>query len=340
MIRFGYACNNMTLGKAGIRTGRTMIQRIFEQGGMPLASERSLLNAEDLLPILKWNLAHGIRLFRIGSEMFPRWNHYEIKDLPDYDRIRDVLQKAGDFAREHDIRLTTHPGPFHILGSPDPVVVDNSIVGLERHSEMFDMLGYAPSYDNKINIHIGATYGDKPATIARWIKNYYRLSESCRARLVVENDDKASMYSVRDLYEMVHSVTDIPITFDYWHHTFNTGDLSEEEAFFMARETWQKHGVTQCTHYSESRRREQQSLIEGICEKHNIAWEDLPSWPTFAKAYKEFSKIKEQAHADYILTTPNTYGVDSLDVVVEAKAKELALQNINVECCQTPLILD
>jgi UV DNA damage endonuclease len=111
---------------------------------------------------------------------------------------------------------------------------------------MFDMLGYAPSFDNKINIHIGATYGDKPATIARWIDNYYRLSDACRARLVVENDDKASMYSVRDLYEMVHAVTDIPITFDYWHHTFNTGDLSEQEAFFMARDTWSKHGVTQC----------------------------------------------------------------------------------------------
>jgi len=66
----------------------------------------------------------------------------------------------------------------------------------------------------------------------------------------------------------------------------------------------------------------------------------LPKWPTFAKAYKEFSKIREQAHADYILTTPNTYGVDAVDIVVEAKAKELALQNINVQCCQTPLILD
>ena len=72
MIRFGYACNNMTLGKQGIRTGRTMIQRKFEEGGMALASERSLLNAKDLLPILKWNVAHGIHLFRIGSEMFPR----------------------------------------------------------------------------------------------------------------------------------------------------------------------------------------------------------------------------------------------------------------------------
>jgi UV DNA damage endonuclease len=199
---------------------------------------------------------------------------------------------------------------------------------------MFDLLGYAPSFDNKINIHIGATYGDKPATIARWIDNYYRLSDACRARLVVENDDKASMYSVRDLYEMVHAVTDIPITFDYWHHTFNTGDLSEQEAFFMARDTWSKHGVTQCTHYSESRRREQQLLIENMFEHHGISMDNIEKWPTFHKHYKEFSKIKEQAHADYITSLPDTYGVDALDVVVEAKAKELALEKVEANCNQ------
>jgi UV DNA damage repair endonuclease len=233
MIRFGYACICTQLSSQGIRTGRTMIDRKFKAGGMPLASQISLQNAKDLLPILKWNVANGIHLFRIGSEMFPRWNHYEIKDLPDYEEIGRVLQEAGDYARANNIRLTTHPGPFHILGSPDPVVVEkwnvangihlfrigsemfprwnhyeikdlpdyeeigrvlqeagdyarannirltthpgpfhilgspdpvvvkNSIVGLERHSEMFDMLGYAPSFDNKINIHIGATYNDK-----------------------------------------------------------------------------------------------------------------------------------------------------------------------------------
>ena len=203
MIRFGYACNNMTLGVQGIRTGRTMIERKFKAGGLPLASQISLQNAKDLLPILKWNEQHDIRLFRIGSEMFPRWNHYEIKDLPDYDEICQVLQEAGDFARMHGHRLTTHPGPFHILGSPSSDVVENSIIGLERHSEMFDMLGYDPSFENKINIHIGATYNDKPATIARWISNYHRLSDSVKQRLVIENDDKASMYSVRDLFETV-----------------------------------------------------------------------------------------------------------------------------------------
>ena len=334
MIRYGYACNNMHLSNSNVRTGRTMIDRKFKLGGLQLASDISLANAKDLLTILRWNEQNGIRLFRIGSELFPRWNHYRLEDLPGIDIITKHLRAAGDFARAHGHRVTTHPGPFNILGSPDARVVENSIVSLERHSELFDLMGYTPSYDNKINIHIGATYNDKPSTINRWLQNYDRLSDALKRRLVVENDDKASMYSVRDLYNMVHREIGIPITFDYWHHTFNTGDLSEQEAFFMARETWQLHGVTQCTHYSESRRLEQQRLVDGICTKHNIALEDLPLWPTFNKMYIEFGKIKSQAHADFILNLPNTYGVDDLDIVVEAKAKEQALQKIKVECCQ------
>jgi UV DNA damage endonuclease len=341
MINFGYACINTELSNQNIRTGRTMIDKKFKQGGLQLAGEIALANARDLLTILEWNQANGITLFRLGSELFPRWNHYELADLPQIAEIAQHLRAAGDYAKAHGHRITTHPGPFHILGSPQDSVVDNSLVSLERHSELFDLMGFAPSFENKINIHIGSTYGDKDGTIERWLKNYDRLSDSCKARLVIENDDKASMYSVRELYEMLHAEIAIPITFDYWHHTFNTGDLSEEEAFFMARETWEFHGVTQCTHYSESRRREQQLLIERMFDHHGISLEDLPKWPTFHKAYKEFTKIKEQAHADYITTTPNTYGVADLDIEVEAKAKELSWCNLNLEYCQnTALILE
>ena len=42
MVRYGYCCINMELGKQGIRTGRTMIQRKFEEGGLQLASDISL----------------------------------------------------------------------------------------------------------------------------------------------------------------------------------------------------------------------------------------------------------------------------------------------------------
>ena len=66
---------------------------------------------------------------------------------------------------------------------------------------------------------------------------------------------------------------------------------------------------------------------------------DLPKWPTFHKQYKEFTKIKEQAHADFILSTPNTYGVADLDIMVEAKAKEQSWSALNLECCQNSALI-
>jgi chitinase len=69
-------------------------------------------------------------------------------------------------------------------------------------------------------------------------------------------------------------------------------------------------------------------------EHHGISMDNIEKWPTFHKHYKEFSKIKEQAHADYITSLPDTYGVDALDVVVEAKAKELALEKVEANCNQ------
>jgi len=331
MIRYGYACVNMTLTnrpkKLGgrVTTSRTARKASWYPHNLQLISDKALENAQDLLTYLKWNEEHGITLFRVGSELFPWHDHYELHDLPDYEKIADKLFECGEYAREHGHRLTTHPGPFHVLGSPRQEVVEKSIIGLERHSEMFDLMGYDPSFHNKINIHVAGAYGDREATAKRWIKSWQRLSDSCKSRLVLENDDKASMYSVRHLYELIHKEIGIPITFDYWHHTFCTGDLSEREAFFMARSTWEKHGVTQCTHYSESRRKEQKLLIENMFERNGISLDNISEWPTFEKQYKVFSKIKEPAHADYIVNTPNTYDVEDLDIVVEAKAKELAI---------------
>jgi UV DNA damage endonuclease len=331
MVRYGYACVNQTLTnrpkKLGgrVTTSRTARKASWYPNNLQLISDKALDNAKDLLTYLKWNEEHGITLFRVGSELFPWHDQYELHDLPDYEEIAQHLFAAGEFARQHGHRLTTHPGPFHVLGSPRQDVVEKSIIGLERHSEMFDLMGYEPSFHNKINIHVAGAYGDREATAKRWIKTWQRLSDSLKARLVLENDDKSSMYSVRHLYDLIHQEIGIPITFDYWHHTFCTGDLTERQAFFMAKSTWDKHGVTQCTHYSESRRQEQKLLIEKMLDHHNISIDNISEWPTFEKQYKIFSKIKEPAHADYIVNTPNTYNVDNLDIVVEAKAKELAI---------------
>ena len=221
------------------------------------------------------------------------------------------------------MRLTTHPGPFTVLGSKSEDVVKKSLIGLERHSEMFDMMGFEPSFDNKINIHIGGAYGDHAATAKRWIAAWHRLSDNCKKRLVIENDDKASLWSVQMLYDYFYKEIGIPITFDYFHHKFHTSGLSEEEALKLAATTWPE-GVRQCTHYSESRRDEEQRAFERMCKASNVDIDKVDDWPTLNEMKKKVDKIKATAHADYVINEIDTYGLD-IDVVLEVKAKELAL---------------
>ena len=295
MNSMGYACINMNLSKSKPRvtTNRSMIKRTFTEKGLPYASELTLQNCKDLLTILKWNNDNGFDFFRMSSDIIPWASEYNICDLPDYDEIKSVLKECGDFATDNNIRITTHPGPFNVLTSPHPHVVDNCIKDLSIHGEVMDMMGLSRTPYNKINIHIGGVYGDKVSAMDRFCKNFHRLPNSVKSRLTVENDDKASMYSVVDLYEGVYKVIGIPIVFDYHHHRFNTGGLSEEDALEVAISTWVD--IVPVVHYSESRNIEQEN-----------------------------DKIRPQAHSDYVYDYIDTYS-NRVDIMVEAKAKELAV---------------
>jgi UV DNA damage endonuclease len=86
----------------------------------------------------------------------------------------------------------------------------------------------------------------------------------------------------------------IPIVFDYLHHKFCSGGLSEEQAFHLAVSTWSPE-VTPVVHFSS------------------------------AKKLFEDEAALDAAHADYIYERVEVYGKD-VDVMLEAKAKELALR--------------
>ena len=294
-MNLGYACINMTLSesKPKITTNRSMVKKTFLQKGIPYASELGLQNARDLFHILKWNNENGINLFRVSSSFFPWASEYEFEELPHYLRIKTLLAGCGNYAQSVGMRLNSHPGPFCVLTSPNPTVVKNTIVDLEIHGKIFDMMGLEKSPYNNINIHCNGVYGDKKSAMDRFCENFELLSDSVKTRLTIENDDKASMYSVKDLM-YIHEKIGIPIVFDYHHHQFNTGGLTEEEALKLAMSTW-PNGVTPEVHYSESK---------ALHENDN--------------------KVKPQAHSDYIKQLPELYGMD-VDVMVEAKAKELAI---------------
>ena len=302
---YGYACINMQLSNPQdfgghkndrITTNRTMIKRTFQEKGIEYASSLALLNILDLQKVLEWNVQHGINFFRLSSNVFPWASEYQLHDMPDYEAIYEACERSGNYIRQHGIRITSHPGPFNKLASPKERVFENTKRDLEIHGEFFDMLGLPRDHYAKINIHVGAAYNNKPVALDTFVRNFERLPVSVTSRLTVENDDRQSLYSTQELYDGVFTRTGIPIVFDYHHHGFCTGDLTEKQALELAISTW--GDIKPVVHYSESRAEE-----------------------------KKDAKIRPHAHSDYVNGPIEDYGYD-LDVMIEAKAKELALFNL------------
>ena len=297
MKNFGYACINMGFStrpkSKRITTNRSMIKRTFLEKGIGYASELALQNVKDLHTILEWNLENDIYFYRLSSDIIPWASEYDLTELPDYEEIKQVCERVGNFARQHGMRLTSHPGPFNKLASPKERVYQLTEKDLTVHADLFDLIGLPRTPYAKLNIHVGAAYGDKPFALDNFCRNFDRLPESVRSRLTVENDDKPSLYSTQELYEGVYQRIGIPIVFDYHHHMLHPGDQTEQEALEMALSTW--GDIKPVVHYAESR-----SL-----EYNN-------------------PKIKPQAHSDRVIRPFDDYGHD-LDVMIEAKHKELAL---------------
>ena len=302
MRNYGYACINKGFSERPkskrITTNRTMIKRTFKERGIGYASELALQNVRDLNKILQWNLENDIYFYRLSSDIIPWASEYEMEELPDYGLILAACKKAGNFAKQHGMRLTSHPGPFNKLASPKERVFQLTYKDLKVHGDLFDMIGLPRTPYAKLNIHVGAAYGDKPFALDNFCRNFERLPENVRARLTVENDDKTSLYSTKELYDGVYERIGIPIVFDYHHHMLHPGGQTEQEALETALSTW--GNIKPVVHYAESR----------SVEYNN-------------------PKIKPQAHSDMIRNPFNDYGHD-LDVMIEAKHKELALLEYRV----------
>jgi UV DNA damage endonuclease len=287
----------MTLGEGKketrITTNRSMVKKTFIERGLSYASETALLNAKDLIKVIRWNNENGIKMYRMSSDIFPWASEYEYTDLPDFEAIRIALKQAGDEAKAGGQRLTFHPSPYGVLASLRDDVVTNAIKDLRQHAEIMDLMGLDQSFFYPINIHVNTTKPTKEEAAERFCQNYALLPDTVKKRLVVEVDDKRSQYTAVDLYHMVHSKIGIPITFDYLHNKCNPSHLDEKQALALCLSTWPE-GVPAITHYSDSRKDHEDPLC------------------------------KEVAHSDWIHNKIPTYGMDFY-IELEVKMKEKAL---------------
>jgi UV DNA damage endonuclease len=291
--RFGYCCINTTLQKKKITCNRTMRKATFLEKGINYASELFLKNVIDLEKIIIWNAQNDIKLFRISSDIAPWFSEYDFDSLPDAEQIATVLNRTGNFAINNNMRLTMHPGPYNCLASSKESVIENAIKDLSMHGFIMDVLQQPRSHQAVINIHIGGAYGDRKLALKTWRNNFNKLPQSVKSRLTVENDDKASMYSTKMLYEEIYQKINVPVVFDSLHFKCGPQDSTYDEAFTMAIDSWPTNIKPVC-HHSSSKK----------------TWED----PSISS---------KTAHADYCYEQFNDLGY-SVDIELETKAKEKA----------------
>jgi len=218
-------------------------------------------------------------------------SEYKFQDLPNFVLIKNYLTQIGNKIKDNNIRVSYHPGPFNVLASENPKVVEKTIYELNQHAELMDLMGLDQTHYYPINIHINTTKPSKEEAAARFVMNFDRLSDSCKFRLTVENDDSPNQYSVGNLYAMVYMQIGVPIVFDQHHFNYGPQDMSMEAALRTAYSTWDK--VKPLTHMSSPKTHEDEKAVK-------------------------------TAHADYIYEEIQTFGLD-FDIEIEAKAKDLAV---------------
>lgn len=204
--------------------------------------------------IIKHCAANDIKGYRFSSDLTPVLNHPDVllklEDLPNFKFIQYELDKIKKAIKETNIRVSAHPSEYISLTSENENVLLNSIKDLESHAELFDRLEISKSYYNPLNIHIRKD-GDPFELQKTFMKNFERLSDSVKSRLVLENNDTGTTWDVKSLKQFFWKNYNIPVTFDNLHHKMLNKGVSYSDAFFDAYETW--NDIIPLFHYSEGK---------------------------------------------------------------------------------------
>ncbi len=280
-FRFGYAC--IALG-----AGRTTNHGTVLRNATPARLEALIdLNLTELQAILEYNAAHNIRLFRIGSGFIPFGSH-PVNQLRWWDLFADRLAALGALARREGMRLSMHPGQYTVLNAQLPQVVESAVRDLEYHTRLLDAMGLDGSH--KVVLHVGGVYGDKPASLRRFVEVARQLAPSIRARLALEHDDRH--YSLADVLEAAEALR-LPVVYDNLHDRLNP---SLAPAAWLPRlaATWR--GVIPKVHFS--------SAAEGRRAGAHADYADPAEFAAFLQLLRPLGQV---------------------DVMLEVKAKDLAL---------------
>lgn len=176
----------------------------------------------------------GIGAFRVTSQLLPLATHpvggYGLLDLPEGARIAQAFSEARELSRKYDVRLSLHPDQFVVLNSERADVVASSVSEMEHQAAVATLIG-----GEALTLHAGSGAGGVAASLDRLERGIDKLSDSARALLALENDDRS--FSPAELLPLCER-TGIPFIYDVHHHRCLPDRSSVAETSERAAATW------------------------------------------------------------------------------------------------------
>lgn len=269
-MKIGYPCINWTVGCS---SGSTFRLRSYSESRL---KETIKNNLDCLLKILQFNTELGILFFRITSDIVPFASH-PINSFNWKDCFASNFKEIGDFIKKKGIRISMHPDQFTLINSVREDVFERSVKELEYHACILDLMQL--DTDAKIQIHVGGVYDNKLQSVERFMKRFFKLDNSIRRRLVVENDDR--LYTLNDCIEISRKVG-VPVLFDVFHHSVNGAGASVNQAIQLSSGTWNKmqDGVPMVDYSSRN--------LTGTSRQH-VNSIDIEDWKKFLLDTRPFN---------------------------------------------------
>lgn len=184
------------------------------------------------------------RSFRIPSNILPYFENTKVKGYyyQIEDKIKLLLTEAGNIAKNNNIRLSTHPNQWMVLGSNKSYVVQKTIEFLATQSYIGKNLGISPE-DFAVNIHLQGRYGEPAINgINRFATNFKYLDDYMQKALTVENEDKPNGFDIEHTIELSKKIP-IRCCFDIHHYSCYRKKIDDyvstnNEFFIEAVKTW------------------------------------------------------------------------------------------------------
>jgi UV DNA damage endonuclease len=300
MIRLGFPVR--IVGQPALRShdGRRGAARHLSVG---------LVYLRDILTYLQ---RIGVSFYRIASALLPGLPYTAA--LSQLHECQPELAVVAELLQAQQVRLTLHLDHGTLLTHADAAVAARALEAIELRAALLHHLG-TPA-EAVLVMHLGSSAHDS-AALERFTARWLQLSAVARARLVLEHDETHSLGALLHL----HQQCGIPIVFDYLHWLrHNPERLPLDLALGLALATWPPE-VRPEVHLSTAR-----SEAHLVPPHQGHAARVVPPRPG---QHADFI-----AASDLIALLEAARGLPDFDLMLEAKAGDLALLRVRHELAQ------